>query len=151
MGSTLTQLAESLLQHVKGQAPYDVGGLQVVFERRVLPYFDRQELGSLTRVVVVPETSGQTLLARAASGIRQQTNLTVGVYVQSAADPGDVTKTDAVAELADDLLAVVVLHDPSTDGLSLVGASYDPVSVTEHLQEYHVYTSRIVVTYSMVV
>lgn len=151
MGSQLTQLAESLLQHVKGQGPYDTGGQQCVIERRTLPYFDRQELGNLVRIVVVPESSGQTLLARASSGIRQQFNLTVGVYVQTAAEPSDLTKTDAVAELADDLLAVVSLHDTGTEGLSLIGAAYDPVSVTEYLTEYHVYTARIMATYTVVV
>lgn len=147
MGSVLTDLGESLLQHIKSNGPYSSGGFQVVCERRAQPYFDRAELGNYTRVVVVPDTSNQLLTARATSGIRQQTNMTVEVYVQTAAEPGDLVKTDAAAALADQLLGVVVTHNPTTDGIGLVSASYDPVCVKEYLSEYHVYTARIVVTY----
>lgn len=154
MGSLLTEIAASLKTHLEA-GQYSFASYELAIERKVIPYFERAELGSLKRIVVTPGTSNQLLVARTNLTIpyRQQYNLTEDINIQAAVDYNDLETTDGLAVLADEVMTQASSHQPGIVGqvqVTMIGVKYEPVLVVEDLIQYRIFNSRMVAEYVVI-
>lgn len=139
MASYLVTVAEGIKTHLAAGGPYVI---TPDFERLWVPYFERLDIGTDTKVVVVPNGATQQQLTRE----KRRNDIIIDVYVQKAVDWQVVAEGDLVSELAEQInervqtLASVAF---GSEQVGRVGVTFEPFVVTEHLLEFRVFTSRI--------